>query len=178
MSAERSRFDAAHELGHLVIHQDAKNKGREAEDQAQQFASSFLMPKADVLARLQRIYDLRQLVEAKRRWRVSLAALAYRVHKLGLISDWKYRDFCIELGQRGYRSNEPETIERERSLVWKKVLEALWQEQVTKQEIAKQLLLPEDEVEGLLFGIVNNNAPSKHAFDGALRVFEEDLGVE
>jgi Zn-dependent peptidase ImmA (M78 family) len=32
-STESSRFDAAHELGHLVLHQDGSVTGREAEDQ-------------------------------------------------------------------------------------------------------------------------------------------------
>ncbi|RYY08674.1 MAG: ImmA/IrrE family metallo-endopeptidase, partial [Alphaproteobacteria bacterium] len=48
-SAERSIFDSAHELGHLVLHHHAgarNDKG--AEFQADQFASAFLMPEHDV----------------------------------------------------------------------------------------------------------------------------------
>ena len=47
---EHSRHDAAHELGHLVLHRHGGPRGRRAEDEANQFAASFLMPAADVLA--------------------------------------------------------------------------------------------------------------------------------
>src|SRR5204862_8230678 len=50
-SAERSRVDAAHELGHLVLHKHGGAKqGRSAEHEAHLFAASFLMPRDDVLA--------------------------------------------------------------------------------------------------------------------------------
>lgn len=51
-TAEHSRFDAAHELGHLVLHKHGGPGGRAAEDEANRFASSFLMPSADVRARI------------------------------------------------------------------------------------------------------------------------------
>ena len=49
-SAERSRFDAAHELAHLILHKHGAPNGQEAEKQADTFAGSFLMPRASVLA--------------------------------------------------------------------------------------------------------------------------------
>jgi Zn-dependent peptidase ImmA (M78 family) len=49
-SAERSRFDAAHELGHLILHRHGEPQGRQAEIDANRFAAAFLMPKAGVLA--------------------------------------------------------------------------------------------------------------------------------
>jgi hypothetical protein len=49
-SGERHRFNAAHELGHLVLHgEDKIPNGPEAEAEANQFAAAFLMPKAGVL---------------------------------------------------------------------------------------------------------------------------------
>ena len=52
-SAERSRMDAAHELGHLVLHhKGGSQRSRQAEQEAQQFGSSFLMPSGSVLARM------------------------------------------------------------------------------------------------------------------------------
>ena len=87
-SAESSRFDAAHELAHLVLHQDGSVAGRLAEDQANRFASAFLMPRADVLSVLPRVQHLQQLIDKKSRWRVSLAALNYRqrVHHIDAAS--------------------------------------------------------------------------------------------
>ena len=156
-TAECSRFDAAHELGHLVLHQDCKLKGREAEDQANAFARAFLMPRADVLSVLPRVRDLQDLISIKSRWRVSVAALNYRVHKLGITTDWRNRDFCIEIAKKGYNKNEPRRIEHEKSLVWEKVLKTLWSERTTQTDIADNLDLPVSEVEGLLFGVLNTS---------------------
>jgi Zn-dependent peptidase ImmA (M78 family)/DNA-binding XRE family transcriptional regulator len=153
-SAESSRFDAAHELAHLVLHQDGSVSGRTAEDQANSFASSFLMPRGDVVANIPDCEYVGKLIKAKARWRVSLAALNYRLHKIGIISDWKYRDFCIEIASRGYNKNEPSPINRERSVVWEKVLKVLWAEKTTQADIARELSIPADEVSGLLFGVV------------------------
>jgi Zn-dependent peptidase ImmA (M78 family) len=159
-SAECSRFDAAHELAHLVLHQDGGVTGRPAEEQANQFASAFLMPEADVRGTIPQIHNLKQLIVFKQRWRVSLAALNYRVHKIGLISDWKYRDFCISMNVSGYNTKEPVPIERERSVVWEKVLKALWAENTTHHDIADQMFIPESEVSDLLFGLLGEPTPA------------------
>lgn len=160
-SAECSRFDAAHELAHLVLHQDGGVTGREAEDQANKFASALLMPKSDVLSAFPHVHDLRQLIVGKARWRVSVAALNYRIHKLGLISDWKNRDFCIAIVKSHYNTNEPAPIKREKSLVWEKVLKALWSENTTHLDMADQLALPVSEVSDLLFGVLSAGAAPK-----------------
>ena len=157
-SAESSRYDAAHELGHLVLHQDGKTTGRDAEDQANRFAAAFLMPHADVLAVLPRVNYLAQLVEAKKRWKVSVAALNYRLHKLGITSDWKYRDFCIQISENKYNVTEPFEMEREKSVVWQKVMKTLWSEKTTQKDIATQLSLPESEVTALIYGILHTGS--------------------
>jgi Zn-dependent peptidase ImmA (M78 family) len=154
-SAECSRFDAGHELAHLVLHQAGGVSGRVAEDQANHFASAFLMPKGDVLSALPFVHNLPQLIAEKTRWRVSLAALNYRAHELNLTTDWTYRGFCIEIIKRGYNKNEPDETEREKSVVWDKVLKALWSEKTTPADIAAQLHLPVLELSDLLCGVLN-----------------------
>lgn len=168
---EHSRFDAAHELGHLVLHRHGGPSGRKAEEEANRFASSFLMPAADILARIPRVHTLNQIVEAKRRWSVSVMAMIYRLHALKVISDWQYRTFCIQASDLGYRTAEPFGIPREQSLVWQKVLTALWMERITKKQIAERLFVPVEEIENLLFGLANNmpnGVPKGH--EGGLRV--------
>ena len=50
-TAERSRMDAAHELGHLVLHaHTGGGSTKPHEDEAQAFAAAFLMPKAPFIA--------------------------------------------------------------------------------------------------------------------------------
>tara|TARA_B100000378_G_scaffold166207_1_gene133855 strand:+ start:380 stop:1408 length:1029 start_codon:yes stop_codon:yes gene_type:complete len=164
-SAESSRFDAAHELGHLVLHQDGACVGREAENEANAFAGSFLMPSSDVRAVLPRVRYLNQVLQQKKRWRVSAAALAYRLHKLEVITDWRYRDFCIEISKRNFNKNEPYPIARETSVVWKKILQSLWSERRTVSDIASDLYLPEREVNSLIYGLMGEVGSSSPAGD-------------
>jgi Zn-dependent peptidase ImmA (M78 family)/DNA-binding XRE family transcriptional regulator len=153
-SAERSIFDSAHELAHLVLHHHAGARGEKgSEMQADAFASAFLMPEADVKNQIARVYAPSQIIQAKRRWRVSAMALSYRLHSLGLLSDWNYRSICIDLGNMGYRREEPSGVERETSTVLAKVLSALWTKRLTKSTIADDLGVPLEEVEALIFGL-------------------------
>jgi Zn-dependent peptidase ImmA (M78 family) len=70
-----------------VLHKHGgPHQGRDAETEANNFASSFLMPQADVRSRLPFVSKLADLVVAKKRWGVSVAALAYRLHKLGILA--------------------------------------------------------------------------------------------
>jgi Zn-dependent peptidase ImmA (M78 family)/DNA-binding XRE family transcriptional regulator len=155
-TAERSIFDAAHELGHLVMHRHAGlSKSPEAEREANAFASAFLLPADDVRARMPRNISVNVILQAKKRWRVAAIALAYRLHALGLLSDWQYKSTCIELGRRGYRSGEPDGIDREVSIIWNKVFQQLWAERTSKNEIARELDLPLDEIEGVVGGVTN-----------------------
>ena len=84
---EHSRFDAAHELGHLLLHRHGGPSHRSAEDEANAFASAFLMPIADLMAHLPVVRGLRDLLDGKKRWRVSASALAYTLHKHGIIPE-------------------------------------------------------------------------------------------
>lgn len=159
-SAERSRFDAAHELGHLVMHKHGTPQdSRQAENEANQFASHLLMPADDVASRIRRVSGLDELVHAKKRWGVSVAALTYRLHRMGVISDWQNRSLNIEMGSLGYRTSEPEGIEPERSILWPKVLGSLWKDRITRDHIASELHLPTRELESALFQLVAAPVP-------------------
>lgn len=154
---EHSIFDSAHELGHLVLHRHGgPHTSRSTEREANQFASAFLMPANDVRTRIPHFISVDFIVQAKRRWRVSAMAMAYRLHALGLLTEWRYKSACIELGRRGFRSGEPGGIQREMSAIWRKVLTQLWAEKKTKNEIANALNLPIDELEGLIWGLTGS----------------------
>jgi Zn-dependent peptidase ImmA (M78 family) len=153
-SAEHSRFDAAHELGHLVLHRHGAPNGREAELEADAFASAFLMPRGSVLAHAPRFATLEQLIRLKRIWTVSVSALNYRLHALRLLSDWHYRGLCIEISQKGYRKAEPEEAPRESSQVLAKVFAALRVDGLTKHEVAAQVGVLPSEIDQLAFGLM------------------------
>lgn len=152
-SCEHSRFDAAHELGHLVLHRHAGAKGQEAEREANAFASAFLMPRASVLANAPHMATVDQLVRLKAYWTVSVAALAYRLHDVELLSDWHYRTLCIEIAKRGYRKHEPNEAMRETSQVLAKVFAALREDGTTKADIAAALRVHVGEIDQLVFGL-------------------------
>lgn len=152
-SAEHSRFDAAHELGHLVLHRHGSPQGREAEHQANAFASAFLMPRASVLAYAPRLATLDHLIKLKKFWSVSVAALTYRLHTVGVLSDWHYQSLYIELSSRGYRKNEPDSGQRESSQILHKVFAALRNESISKGDIASELCVQPDDLDQLVFGL-------------------------
>jgi Zn-dependent peptidase ImmA (M78 family) len=152
-SAERSRFDVAHELGHLILHRHDEPRGREAEHEANRFASAFLMPRGSVLAHAPMMVTLETLILLKHHWIVSVAALAYRLHALGILSEWNYRGLCIEMGQRGYRTHEPEGAQREMSLIIPKIFTALREDGMTKSDVAAALHIEAEELDRLVFGL-------------------------
>lgn len=156
-SGERSRFDAAHELGHLVrdtysmLH--GKIHGPEMEKEANAFASAFLMPKESLLSNKPAAFTLNHLIKHKQQWGVSLVALAYRYRALEQITEWHYRNLCIEIARNGYRTNEPEGMPREQSQLLSKVFGFLRDRNVTKADIAQELLVSVDEINALTFNL-------------------------
>src|SRR5258708_2510234 len=95
-SATRSRFDAAHELGHLILHSHISDDlindkvHKQLEDQANRFAGAFLMP-----ARSFRKDVWMASIEAfkvlKKDWKASVGAIIKRSDDLGLLGDDEYR---------------------------------------------------------------------------------------
>lgn len=153
-SAEHSRFDAMHEIGHLVMHRHGGPDGRVAEQEADAFASAMLMPRDDILAYAPQLAVLPVLMQLKKRWNVSLSALNYRLHALRLTTDWHYRTLCIQISEKGYRINEPEACIRETSQMLQKVFAVLKNEGITRSDIAGELCLWTEDLEALIFGLV------------------------
>ncbi|SFJ33421.1 Zn-dependent peptidase ImmA, M78 family [Sphingomonas sp. NFR04] len=166
-STERSRFDAAHELGHLVLHRHgAPQDSRQAESEADRFASAFLMPMDDVLSRIRYVSDLEDLIRAKKRWGVSVAALNYRLHKLKIVSDWQNRSLNIEMSSRGFRRQEPEGLPPETSALWPQIFTSLWRDRTTRDQIAQELNVPSSELDAILFGLTGHTPDSGRVVGG------------
>jgi Zn-dependent peptidase ImmA (M78 family) len=106
----RSRFDAAHELGHLVMHEPDERATKEAENQAHWFAAGFLMPVDDIRHELPSRADWRALLDLKQEWDVSVQALLRRAKTLGVMSDNTYLQAVKTLSARGWRTDEPGSI--------------------------------------------------------------------
>jgi Zn-dependent peptidase ImmA (M78 family)/transcriptional regulator with XRE-family HTH domain len=153
-SPEHSRMDAAHELGHLVMHFWGGPDGRDAEEQAKSFASAFLMPRGSVIAEAPRSPSIPAIVRAKHRWRVSAMALAYRMRKVGLLTEWQARSVFIEMSRAGYRTAEPDGLKRqETSQLLAKIFAALRDDGITMRSIANRLHVPVEELNNVVFGL-------------------------
>jgi Zn-dependent peptidase ImmA (M78 family) len=154
-TAERGRFDAAHELGHLVLHSGSQSPaGSSTEQEASRFAAALLMPRDGVLARGLHRAASDRILKARHTWKVSAMALAQRLYELNLLAEWEYRTACVNLSRMGYRSAEPGGIPRETSQVLAKVFTALRAEGITAPAVARDLHLTPDELSRHVFGLV------------------------
>lgn len=109
-SPGRLRFDFAHELGHLIMHQGMETGCRLTEQQANNFASAFLMPRSSFFNEFPRVrgtyFNWDALVEMKVRWGVSLKALLYRATALGIITTDKAKSGYMYLARNGFTKVE------------------------------------------------------------------------
>lgn len=154
-SSERSRFDAAHELAHLVLHKHGGVPDKSEEKAANSFAGAFLMPARSVRAFAPRgVVTVSKLIEAKRIWNVSLAALTYRMHELKLLSEWQYFALNREIQAAGYRTSEPESAPRELSQIFPKIFDALRGDGIGKRELSEILGWRMEELNALVFNLI------------------------
>jgi Zn-dependent peptidase ImmA (M78 family) len=158
-SGERGRTDAAHELGHLALHEHGVARNRQAEYEADLFAASFLMPAADVIAHTPRAITIKTIHRLKKRWSVAAIALVHRLKALRLITEWQYRTFCIELSRAGYRRSEPDGLPRDTSQIFAKVFDMLREEGRSRGVIARDLQITTTELDSLLVGLVIASVP-------------------
>jgi Zn-dependent peptidase ImmA (M78 family) len=161
-SGEHGRFDAAHELGHLALHAQITPRNREAELEADRFASAFLMPRDDVRPNVPpaNTISAKTIHRIKKRWGVSAMAMAHRLHDLEIIKDWQYRTLCIELSTTGYRKAEEDGAARDTSQVLAKVFASLRADGITRGKIARDLMITSAELDSLLVGLVITSVSS------------------
>ncbi|WP_291970024.1 XRE family transcriptional regulator [Candidatus Symbiopectobacterium sp.] len=107
----RSRFDAAHELGHIVLHRyinrlDVVNF-KVIEEQANKFAAYFMLPEEAFSTELPPFPTLENFVSLKARWGMSAQAMILRARDLELISPLEYQRLYKSISARGWRKGEP-----------------------------------------------------------------------
>lgn len=141
-SLDRVRFDAAHELGHLVLHPDVEPGDRERELEAHAFAAAFLMPARDIYDQLPTYFDLRLFGELKKVWGVSIAALVYRAKTLGRFSESTHKRAMMALSKHG-RLVEPFYLSGEEDIfVFNRAFEILVEEGYTLNDLSVESRLP------------------------------------
>jgi len=105
----RIRFTLSHEFGHIVL-----NHSHELgiEDEANKFASSFLMPKKDINKDfLSHKINLDKIASLKPYWKVSMQALIFRAKYLNFLEDNQYQYLWMTMNKLGYRKNEPKHLD-------------------------------------------------------------------
>ncbi|MFT0847307.1 ImmA/IrrE family metallo-endopeptidase [Actinomycetaceae bacterium L2_0104] len=162
---ERARFDMAHELGHLILHKyrgDAPQPGEE--DEANAFASEFLIPRDSLHEYLRMNPTFDELLKVKTAFAVSLFALVYAAHKKGRMSDWAYRMTCAELSERGFRNGEPGGMRSfEHSRIYSFVLSSEKGGRVTGERIGRELALPVEDVRAAMLNTELHSVKSKES---------------
>lgn len=104
----RIRFDLAHELGHIVMHRAIESGGRETEEQADQFASHFLLPQEALLSSYKPSFriDWAAIKSIKVKWGISIRAIIFRLRQSGLLTPSQYRTANIHLSKMGWTKSE------------------------------------------------------------------------
>lgn len=106
-NVERSRFDASHELAHLILHHDAEPASRRIEEQAHKLGAAFLMPAKAIRKEFPQRFAWNKFFDLKERWKVSVAALVRRARDLGAISEATYKRAMVQYSKNGWRNGEP-----------------------------------------------------------------------
>ena len=111
----RSRFDAAHELGHLVLHRNVSDlefskRYPEIERQAHLFAGAFLLPAESFAAEVTKP-SLDTFLALKMRWRVSIGAMIMRCRRLEIFDEEYAARLWKNYSARGWKRLEPKDNE-------------------------------------------------------------------
>jgi Zn-dependent peptidase ImmA (M78 family)/DNA-binding XRE family transcriptional regulator len=109
----RRRFTIAHEFGHVVLNEWGKSHGLEGKDLEKKiinpFASEFLMPASALrsfFGGARTSIGIQELVSAKLRFGMSICAIVYALHELGIIGENAFRRFLTQTVNLWRRNGE------------------------------------------------------------------------
>lgn len=112
-SASRQRFDALHELAHIILHKHVHLKRLNdrssyamLERQADQFAGFMLLPEKEFSEELYSA-SLDGFLALKERWGASVGAMIMRCRSMDILSEDSARSMWINYNRRGWRNGEP-----------------------------------------------------------------------
>jgi Zn-dependent peptidase ImmA (M78 family)/transcriptional regulator with XRE-family HTH domain len=171
--ADRLRFTLCHEVGHIVMHQE--NIDPNMENQADEFASEFLMPESDIRPYLKDL-SLEKLATLKQYWKVSMAALLKRASDLGEITPRQARTLWTQMSKAGYRLREPVEIDLPKespSLLGEFLMTYIVDMRYTTKELAELLCLSEKEMRDIYLDSNSHKASIENERRAAIRSAEE-----
>lgn len=153
----RSRFDLAHELGHLILHRHIarptdRERHKELEQQAHKFAGAFLLPAETFASDVRMPVTLDDMLLLKRRWGVSVGAILMRLRALKLLDDEGAQALFKRRSARWGAKSEPGDGDRapERPRLLRRTIDLLVDENVMPLEaIPRHLGLASHDIEML-----------------------------
>lgn len=162
--ASRQQFDLAHELGHLVLHEDSEANLVNKEREANWFAGSFLAPAELFKQECPRRWHYGAYLELKQRWYMSIQACMYRAKQLHIMTESSYRWGMKQISMRGERMNESGEFKKTKPVLLTQALE-LVKDEISMSDITEELGLNSSELMALLevqqvpANIINDLAP-------------------
>ncbi len=138
LEGDRSRLNAAHEFGHVIAGDiETETEDSEADKRAFEFGAHLLMPSAVLKQAIER-QSMVHLVDMKKHYGVSLAAMIYRAEKLGYLSKRETKAIWVEFAKRGWRQREPGRTAPDRALRFEVLFEqAVSFKKLTLEDVSK-----------------------------------------
>lgn len=157
-SSVRLRFSLAHELAHILLHMgidddlfDSKKAREIVEKEAHRFAAALLLPKESMVNEVMST-SIEHLKILKKRWKVSIQAIAYRCKELGIFTETQHINIRKRLARKKMITNEPldDIIPLEEPSFFKQSIEILLENNIiSKNEIINEISLNNKEIENL-----------------------------
>lgn len=159
-SAVRRRFNVAHELGHILLHNGVESIHEYSqtelkniiEYQANLFAAHFLLPSAAFSDSLLSI-SLEYYIDLKKYWKVSLQSMIQKTYTLALINDDQRLYLNKRIAKNKWKTKEPhdEQLTIEQPEVFQKVYHMILEHQVIPaSQLNQAFKLPKEEIEKIL----------------------------
>jgi Zn-dependent peptidase ImmA (M78 family)/DNA-binding XRE family transcriptional regulator len=162
LPGDRQRFNIAHELGHLLL---SLTESMPEEKVAHRFAGAFLMPREAVIHELgmhRKDLSLFELASLKKKYGISMQAIAHRAKDLGVISYDTYLKLIKAFRASGTHRVEPgpQLPEERPGRFERLVIRALEEELISESRAAEFLQIPTGRLRSkILQNIVGGEMP-------------------
>ena len=159
---DRQRFTVSHELAHLVLHRTITAQPSVMDEQADEFASEFLLPEQAMRRDLCSPLTLTVLAELKAQWGVSIQALMRRAEALGIVTEGQRKYLEKQLVKRNWIRDEPVKIEPEKPRLLMKLAESLYGIPVDPSKVAASTTAPVKLIEEVLSAHASQSEMARH----------------
>lgn len=151
----RKRFTIAHEMAHIICHipfinDDPYKTINDVENEANRFASEFLMPEEDSKTELYKL-SYSRLTDLKNYWNISKSAIIRRAFDTGCINKDRYTYLMIELSRYNERKSEKYDVPLDEPKLFKKIVDSYFLHLgYTQDELMKSLSITKEDFDNYI----------------------------